>query len=131
METANTKRCSACKETKALSDFHKGQNQCKVCHKQTRHRYNTSEKGRAFYRRRQWLARQSSDPAVRAMLKAHKYVNQAVRDGTLPKVGELSCVRCGETAECYHHHQGYEPPNHKRVIPLCTECHRKAHHPEQ
>lgn len=54
---------------------------------------------------------------------ARSCVRDHVRRGKMPHVSTLACVRCGNPAEHYHHHRGYERPFRKDVIPLCEVCH--------
>ncbi len=57
--------------------------------------------------------------------KARWKVNNAVRDGKLPRIKTLLCA-CGKQAQQYHHHNGYAPEHALDVVPMCRPCHRKA-----
>lgn len=62
--------------------------------------------------------------------KAREAVTYAVRIGKLPRVWTLKCAHCGNPAQQYHHHYGYEPEHWLDVIPLCKPCHWKIDHPK-
>ena len=57
-------------------------------------------------------------------VKARALVNQRVRFGRMPKASVLVCVECGEQANHYHHHLGYEFKHRYDVVPVCTQCHK-------
>jgi hypothetical protein len=83
-------------------------------------RYYASEKGKARHRRMYEKDRASGK------LRARAAVGNAIKRGGLPRPGTLVCVSCGERAHSYHHHKGYDRPNHLEVIPLCAPCHKQA-----
>lgn len=58
-------------------------------------------------------------------IKANTVLNHAIRDGKIPNIKLFSCKICGNPAEQYHHHKGYDPKHYLDVIPLCRDCHQK------
>jgi hypothetical protein len=58
---------------------------------------------------------------------AHNRVYLHIKQGKLPPVTTLACVKCGKQAKHYHHHKGYAPEHKVDVIPLCVLCHRLEH----
>jgi hypothetical protein len=46
-------------------------------------------------------------------------VQQAVKNGKLAPVKTLSCVDCGNTAQCYDHRDYGKPLD---VVPVCRKC---------
>ena len=85
--------------------------------KNAQKRYRQSKKGILF----QIQQRQRN----RIQINARACVNQAVKRGTIPRPETLPCVRlCGNQAEEYHHHKGYEKPHHRDVVPICILCHK-------
>ncbi len=152
-EIISTKICPKCKTKKSLDDFFRNRSNasgrvsyCKKCaricqiayHKTIRGRellrkrankYHTSEKGRktsrigmARYRRTRRF-----DPAFYLVVKAREAVAYAVRTGKLPSISTRRCKECGEQAQHYHHHLGYEKEDWLEVIPICAICHTAAH----
>lgn len=146
-----SKRCSTCKENKSVSEFHKNRatkdgyhSQCKICIKA----YQQSEDGKATQRKAHCRYRQTEKGKIhekqyqqseigkatyrRSVDKNHKRfpehrkavsaVNNAIRAGKLPRPDSLKCS-CGEQAEHYHHHKGYEPEHWLDVVPVCVPCH--------
>ena len=59
--------------------------------------------------------------------RCHAAVNAAMQRGTLKHAYEHSCQSCGEPADHWHHHEGYDLKRPLNVIPLCSICHGKAH----
>lgn len=132
--------CRRCNIVKPLDDFNKGpqrqgtQAKCRECQKKINQQYSSSEAGRKKHK--QWEQSEVGrlafrDYAIKARekspdaYKAHNAVNNAVRDGKLPRVKTLSCAKCGVPAKHYHHYAGYAPENHLTVEPLCITCHKK------
>lgn len=146
-----SKRCSTCKQYKQLSEFSKDRsrkdgfkNDCKTCDRayrqsekgKTVHRrankkyqktpkakvahkhYRQSEKGKAFYRKHAHRYRIGHPERI----NARKAVNEAIKVGKLPRPDSLQCS-CGEQAEAYHHHKGYEQEHWLDVVPVCILCH--------
>ena len=64
----------------------------------------------------------SYHPSIR---RAHKVVEAAIMRGALPPIKTQYC-KCGEQAEHYHHHNGYDQDHLLDVIPLCASCHGKT-----
>lgn len=56
---------------------------------------------------------------------AYSYVAIAVKAGKLPRASTLTCVKCGEQADQYHHYLGYELKNRLKVEPVCEKCNLK------
>ena len=82
-------------------------------------RYQQSEKGKINHRRTNF--REYTLHSQR--IKARSAVNNAIKDGKLPRPDTLQCS-CSEPAKHYHHHKGYEPEHWIDVIPICVKCHR-------
>ena len=83
-------------------------------------RYDRSEKRRQY--RKEYVER--TRESRRLQRQATNRVHHAVRSGRLERVRSLFCVRCGDPAEEYHHHKGYQPEHQLDVIPMCVPCHR-------
>jgi len=135
-----SKKCSKCKQIKQISEFHKDkkakdglQYYCKPCHilsaikyqktvkgKITYKRYHQSEKGKVAHRKavKQFCIRYPERQ------RAKTAVNQAIRDGKLPRARTLQCHYCSAQAEQYHH-SSYAPKHRLDVIPVCIKCHTK------
>src|SRR5262245_33638273 len=60
-------------------------------------------------------------------IRAYSAVWRAVRDGRLPRVETLQCVRDGRPGSVYHHYLGYEPDHYLAVEPWCRSCHAIEH----
>ncbi len=60
-------------------------------------------------------------------MNSRSALRKAVITGELPNIKTQICVDCGEPADDYHHHNGYEPEHWLDVIPLCRTCHRNRH----
>jgi len=82
-----------------------------------------------------WTVKDALTVPVKAPMGASPEIREAgtavmvaVRTGKLPRVGTLTCVRCGDGANQYHHHKGYAYHNRLEVIPVCARCHEIAHH---
>lgn len=62
--------------------------------------------------------------------RAHEFVKNAIRNGKLPPVKTLACSFCPKQASHYHHYKGYDKEHWLDVVPVCSECHNKIHHPK-
>lgn len=61
---------------------------------------------------------------------ARKFLSSTIGKGILPRAKTLMCADCGNPADEYHHHAGYEEEHWLDVVPLCRECHLARHHPQ-
>lgn len=129
------KTCSKCKQNKPFADFGKKQSnkdnyqyECKICRKHYRQsakgkaakkRYQQSEKGKNVYKR--------FDIRNPEYHKATHAVNNAIRDGKLPRPDTLFCHYCPKLAQQYHHWHGYEKEHQLDVVPACKKCHDIKH----
>ena len=140
-KTIISKRCSRCKQTKLLSEFHKhrcGKDghrpDCKVCRlkhekqycqskkgKITRKRYQQSKRGKAVNQK--GIIRHFTHYPERR--KARSVVTIAIRAGRLPRATTLLCHYCTSQARQYHHYLGYAPEHWLDIIPTCYKCHQK------
>jgi len=142
-ETIIIKRCSKCKITKSISEFHKDAKSkdgyhgyCKKCMSKHNAKYKQTEQGK--------VANKHYDQSKKgkiAHLKALRHywnshseyrratsaVSHAIRDGKLPRLEILKCHYCHEQAEQYHHHLGYEPEHFLNVVSVCRSCHSFIH----
>lgn len=142
-----SKTCTKCKQTKALSEFHKDYNKkdkhrsdCKVCqcatkiqYRQSKHgkiirqRYAKTEKGKnliSFYNKQWRLLHPERILAVNKVM-------YAICIDKLKPAKMLKCTYCSKQAEDYHHYLGYAPEHWLDVIPVCRKCHclfRKISH---
>lgn len=57
---------------------------------------------------------------------ARRYIRYAVEREKIQPAKELLCKDCGNQAQEYHHHKGYEKEYWLDVIPLCVKCHRRV-----
>jgi hypothetical protein len=55
--------------------------------------------------------------------KARNKVNNAIARNKIPKVSTLQCINCGNQAQQYHHHNGYNIEHWLDVVPMCIPCH--------
>ena len=94
--------------------------------------YKQSKKGREAAAR----YNQSSKRAVIAARYAHNHRQECsahwaigcyVRSGRMPRASQCICSMCGNQADHYHHHNGYDKDHVLDVIPLCHSCHVAAH----
>ncbi len=106
----DTKICTACRQEKPLSEFHKSKacrypkSKCKPC--------------QIDYHKRRRLR----DPARN---KAHETLRSAVKRGKIVKPKICSC--CRKEALLDGHHPDYDKP--LEVVWLCPMCHRHEHKP--
>lgn len=67
----------------------------------------------------------SKDPMYFIKKQARYTVYNQTRTGKLPRAKDLSCVDCGNMANEYDHHMGYDEENWLNVEPVCYNCHQK------
>ncbi|MHC4104804.1 MAG: hypothetical protein ACYSR9_07690 [Planctomycetota bacterium] len=79
-------------------------------------RYNSSEKGRLYDKK--------SKKKHPLKISARNAVNNAIKAGKLPSANTLTCQRCNQQAQEYHHYMGYNPEYNLAVKPYCIQCHR-------
>lgn len=135
------KTCTACGESKPLSEFHKGRDSfglrqtCKACtNAQNRGIYERNKpahlESKRRYRRENPDARratlQKHTETHRQQWRAYYTVKRAITRGDLLPVRERVCEHCGQQAETYHH-WSYQREHWLDVIPLCRVCHGKEH----
>src|SRR5689334_21265666 len=60
-------------------------------------------------------------------------VKAEVNAGRLPR--PKACAKCAENDPSkryhYHHFKGYDEEHWLSVVPLCSNCHREAHHADR
>lgn len=144
------KQCSGCKEWKDESKFYKNKSnkdgltyKCANCMREAttqwastprgnkiKHAYNNSERGKEI--KRKWAQTAAGKANKKYHLekfpkkrKARRAINNAVRDGRFPHISTQHCDNCGQQAQEYHHHNGYDKAHWFDVIPLCRDCHIK------
>jgi len=90
---------------------------CSDCFRETRRRYESTEKGK--------LRRKDYDhlPKRKRYRKVLEAVRRAIRSGVLTK---QPCVICNNPKTQAHHLFGYEEENWLRVVFLCKEHHTLA-----
>jgi len=133
-----SKRCTKCNEIKPTTEFYKNSmykdgfiGWCKTCKK----KYSQSEKGKSVHRtgskrhsrtkkgiatKKRYYEKHKEENRPQKL--ARRAVELAIGKGQLPRPDSLQCA-CGELAEEYHHHKGYEPEHWLDVVPLCVKCH--------
>jgi len=116
---ADYKICSKCKQTKPLTEYYKGQYQCKTCCNKHQKEYRKTEKGKARQRRYHY--------PYPERIKAKNFVNHAIRDGKLSRPDVKLCWYCTKPAQQYHHYRGYEPEHWLDILPICRKCHTRTH----
>lgn len=108
--------------------------------KETRKRFEQSKKGKAKasrnrrsekYKARHRVANRQYQINNPEKINAQSAVKLAVEKGKLPHVSTLSCVKCGNQAVHYHHHNGYTQQSKLDVIPVCAKCHSIIHASER
>lgn len=94
----------------------------KITNRKSVRKYQSTEKGKVVRREalKRFFARNPNQ------YKAKNAVNNAVRDGKLPRPNTRICHYCPNPAQQYHHWHGYEPEHWLDVIPVCRECHQKC-----
>jgi hypothetical protein len=105
-------------EFKAMQDAYVDRNPDKVKASKKQYYVNNSD-----YVYEQVKRRRNESPEK---YNAHKAVQIAVKNGSLPLVKTQTCELCGNTAQHYHH-WSYLLEHQLDVIPLCAKCHRKEH----
>lgn len=93
-------------------------------------RWRESEKGKAYqewwnanHRREYDVEYYRNKPQEREVTTA---VAVAIRSGKLAHPSTLSCSKCGQPADQYHH-ESYAPEHFLDVVPYCRCCHRTLH----
>ncbi len=139
------KKCSKCRKTKAYSKFrlrneYAFQGQCKKCqHKrevERRSNFSPEQKVKQLEYQRAYRKTEHGKEIVRKAdrkyyqknkerVNARTAVRYAVMSGRLPHVSTLTCSKCENKAENYHHHKGYKREFWLDVVPVCIKCHRK------
>lgn len=136
------KTCSKCKQSKPLSKFYKDRQKknglgswCKECAKAQvqayrlahpeiikarKKKYYQSKKGKIVSRRASRIRRQRY-PQIE---KAHRAINNAIRDKKLEKPTKFKCKYCPKKAQQYHH-PDYSKPF--EIEPICKKCHFILH----
>ena len=133
-KTIKTKRCTQCKQFKAISEFHKNrrrnnglQSHCKSCAVIMNKKYRQTKKGKIYQKHYQKLYFQSENgkaahkryrqsekyKSVRKkfksrnpnFIKAKNAVNDAIRAGKMQKASSYKCAHCPKQAQQYHHHK--------------------------
>lgn len=82
-----------------------------------------TKKGKAFKKR----LHQRYKALNPEKFRARAVINKAIVKKRIPAPSSLSCKKCHNQAEHYHHHMGYSKQYWLDVIPLCRPCHRRAH----
>ncbi len=59
--------------------------------------------------------------------RARNFVNKQIFRGMFPRASKQACATCGNPAQMYHHHNGYDIEHRMAVIPLCFVCHKAQH----
>lgn len=139
--------CTKCNQPKSKTDFTASKyekrgflTECNVCRNDRLIRGYYTDSGNANQKQRQkkYNSKESSKKKARERSKRRrqrhplKYqcgqaVNRAVLHGKIPRVSSLKCDKCGNSAQHYHHYNGYEKEHWFDIIPLCTICHGKEH----
>lgn len=127
--TANEKWCRACQDWHPATDFaidrSRGDGRVTLC------REAANSQRRADYEPspgptpgRRFVPARDGDK-----VQARRRVNYLVDIGLLPNPNGLPCNGCGHKGDDrrheYHHHEGYTPDSHEKVVALCTTCHHE------
>lgn len=142
---SRAKRCCYCGDTKPAEDFWKNkstkdglQYRCKRCQAAANALCQRTPHGRASALVRS-LAHQKTEKGMATIKRtrmrqkekkatnAHDAVKYQIRRGRLPRPADAQCVECGEQAQHYHHHLGYEREHRLHVLPVCAACHKRLH----
>lgn len=146
------KVCSKCLQPKELTEFNRDARQkdghrpdCKQCRreKQAQYRNQPDFKERNRINGLEFRRRDRAKPVEERSFRkhsattrnewrhrnpgsasAHNAVYLAVQEGTIRPVTDFFCVHCGQPAQEYHHHLGYERQNWLNVEPVCQSCHK-------
>jgi hypothetical protein len=131
-----TKRCSYCRKTKPVDQFHRRSNCASGCQSRCKEcRYKTVDQAVKQTANQQWrtknsvihnAANQKWRANNRAKTRAHKLLDEAVKNGDLERPD--TCERCGlKSSRALHgHHRDYSRP--LEVLWLCAKCHGAEHH---
>lgn len=123
------KRCSRCKVTKDIAEFHKDRSRpsglqirCKSCHLATNREWGERH---PEVRAKNEALRPKKDRNVTGEARlAHRAVEAALARGSL--VRPTSCSACDRTLQRIHaHHDDYSKPLDVRW--LCQRCHARHH----
>lgn len=139
-DTAMTKRCAMCGQSKLLSAFCEcissldgRQSACKACKKSRAKQWRALNVGRC----RAYNTKRRRDPAARAAdneyarrrarehpeaRRAQNAANAALQSG---KITRRPCAACGSTENVQMHHPDYDRP--LDVQWLCARCHKQLH----
>lgn len=146
------KVCTKCGEARELSEYNRDgiyrRSECKKCSRQAgkvyrnstngngtsaaNRAYESSQKGRDRKARYRKTKRgRDADKRYRENNRLHKFARNAVTHeveaGRMNNIKTLKCGGCGNGADHYHHHAGYDKKNWLNVAPLCITCHNLAH----
>lgn len=141
------KHCPRCEQDKSTCDFYKSRNHsdglqswCTVCTQEYLRNYRQCEENKQrqleAHRRHRKCAKYAKTHKQAAKkqclrhpdrIKARQAVNNIVDTGKLAPAKTSECVHCGEQAAYWHHWAGYAKEHWLDVIPLCSNCDRKAH----
>jgi len=144
-----TKPCSKCKKTKAISEFYVStcgvDSQCKECRREKGRIYNRTPKRikynnmhrerlraaghyKEYYqrpevkkRKAEQMQKYSNDPALAIKHMARRIVRNNKRNGA---INQQPCVMCGKE-QTEAHHLDYDRP--LLIVWMCPDCHRKEH----
>jgi hypothetical protein len=147
-DTEFTIICRSCKIAKPASECIKDKyyksgymNKCKACRRKYNKIYCSTEHGQQVRARnvREWVASgraknyhryyRETSKKCRTQDKAHWVIHELTRSGRLPPINTRICINCGQQAEHYHHHNGYDEKHRKDVVPVCHKCHIAIHRP--
>ena len=59
--------------------------------------------------------------------KAREALTNAIHTGKIERATKFKCAKCGNSANEYHHHKGYEKEQWLEVMPICYQCHKDIH----
>jgi len=139
------KLCPKCKQTKALSEFHKRRetkkgyaSHCKRCRSESAKSYRQAnlkemrKRGQIAVSRHEKTERFKTTRKLYNQkhperLKAQSLVKKAISEGKLEPLDKVTCILCGGQARNYHHYLGYASEHVFDVVPTCIPCHRKFH----
>ena len=137
---ARTKKYQATEQGKTAIKAYNQSERGKTVQKKARIKSNKTEKRkisnkRSDVKRRGTDKRRTSGNEASAhyreshpnRVKARILVNLNVRKGILPHVTTLKCIDCGNNAEQYDHHKGYDKKNWLNIQPVCMKCHVTRH----
>ena len=111
--------------------------QCKECESIYQSAHSRTDYGRGLAAKRQAAYRKK--PAFRLLNAeryanrnkkqscARNYVNKQILRGKFPRASSQVCTLCGNPAQMYHHHNGYDADHRMDVVPVCFVCHKAQH----